>query len=94
MPGHDLQKALQPLPPMLNHIITEPVGEYLPRQWGDRHPRALSFQDVAEDFEVGVAAAHDRVAQLEGRDVRVQHDLVGGVHAAGGGAVGLRVADL
>ena len=67
---------------------------YLARQRRNRHPRALALQDLAEVFKVRVAAADDRVAQLEGGDVGARVDLVGGVHCAGRGAVGLRIFDL
>ena len=93
MSHHDLQKPLQPLAPMLDHIIAEPIREDLPRQRRDGHPRALPLQDVAEVFEVGVAPAHGAVLQLEGGDVGAADDLVVRVHAAGR-AVGLGVLDL
>jgi len=61
---------------------------------GEAHSCALSLEDVAEVFEVGVATAHDAVAELEGRNVGAGVDFVGSVHCAGGGAVGLGVLDL
>lgn len=93
MASDDLQEPLQPLPPMLNHIIAEPVREHLPRQWRDRHPRALPLENIAEVLEIGVSAAHDRMLELEGWDVGSAHDLVGGVHVSRG-AVCLGVSDL
>ena len=94
MTDHNRQKPLQPLPAMLNHVIAETVREHLAGQGGDGDTRTLPLQDLAEIFKVGVAPAHDGVAQLEGRDAGVQVDLVGGVHGAGRGAVGLGVFDL
>jgi hypothetical protein len=93
MPGHDLQKPLQPLTAMLDDVVAEAVREDLPRQRGDGDARALALEDVAEVLEVGVAAAHDGVFQFEGGDVCAADQLVGGVHVAGR-AVGLGVADL
>lgn len=93
MSRHNLQEPLQPLTPVLDHIVAESVREYLARQWGDSHARAFALEDVAEVLEVGVAAAHDGVLQFEGGDVGSADDLVGGVHVAGC-AVGLGIADL
>jgi hypothetical protein len=67
---------------------------HLPRQRRNGHPGALALQDVTEVFKVRVAAADDRVAQLEGGNVGARVDLVRGVHCAWGGAVGLWVLDL
>lgn len=78
---------------MLNHIITKPIRKHLPRQRRDRDTRALALQDIAEVFEVGVAAADGAVFELEGGDVGAADDFVVGVHAARG-AVGLRILDL
>lgn len=93
MSRDNLQEPLQPLPSVLNDVVAEPVGKNLARQWGDSHSCALTLQDIAEVLEVGVAAAHDGVLQLEGGDVGSADDLVGGVHVAGS-SVGLRVAHL
>ncbi len=79
---------------MLNHIVAEAVGKHLPRQRRDGDARTLPLEDVAEVLKVGVAAAHDGGAELEGGDVGAGVDLVGGVHGARGGAVGLGVFDL
>lgn len=78
---------------MLNHIIAKAIRKHLPRQRRDRNARALALQDVAEVLEVGVAAAHRRLAQFEGRDVGAAQDLVVGVHGAAD-AVGAGVLDL
>lgn len=94
MSHHDLQKPLQPVPTVLDDIVTKPVGEHLARQGRDGDARGLALEDVAEVFEVAVAAADDRVAEFEGRDVGSCVDLVGGIHVAWVGAVGLRVLDL
>lgn len=93
MPNHNLQKPLQPLPPMLNHIIAKPVRKHLPRQRRYGHARGFALEDVAEVFKVRVAPAHGRVLELEGGDVGAADDFVVGVHGAGC-AVGLRVFDL
>ena len=94
MPDHDLQKPLQPFPAVLNHIVAKPVRENLPRQGWDCDSGGLPFEHVAEVFEVGVAAAYDRVSEFESWDVGAGVDLVGCVHAARGGAVGLGVLHL
>jgi len=92
MPHHNLQEPLQPLPPMLNHVVAEPVREYLARQRGDSDARGFALEDVAEVFEVAVAAADDAVLKLEGGDIGAALDLVGCVHVAGC-AMGLGVLD-
>lgn len=91
--GDNLQETLQALAAMLDDVVAEPVCKDLARQRGDRHARALALEDVAEILEIGVAAAHDRVLQLEGGDIGAADDFVRGVHVARG-AVCLRVADL
>jgi hypothetical protein len=93
MANHDLQKPLQALPAMLNHIVAKPIRKHLSRQRRDRDARALALQDVAEVFEIAVPAAHAAVSQLEGRDVGPAEDLVVGVHATAH-AVGTGIFDL
>jgi hypothetical protein len=93
MANHNLQKPLQALSAMLDHIVAEPIRKHFSRQRRDRDARALALQDVAEVFEVAVPAAHAAVPQLEGRDVGPAEDLVVGVHAAAH-AVGAGVFDL
>lgn len=93
MTRNNLQEPLQPLTSVFDDVVAEPVGEYLARQRGDGDSRALALQDIAEILEIGVAAAYDRVLQLEGGDVGSADDLVGGVHVARG-TVGLGVAYL
>lgn len=82
MSDDDLQKLLQPLAPVLDDVVAEPVREHLARQRGDRDARALPLQDVAEVLEVAVPPAHGAVLQLEGGDVGPADDLVVGVHLA------------
>src|SRR5690606_15594107 len=64
VPHHNLQKPLQPLPSVLNHIVTESIREHLPWQRRDRDARRLPLEDVAEMFEIGVAPADGGVLQL------------------------------
>ena len=93
MADHNLQEPLQPITPMFDNIITEPIRKHLPWKWRDRDARRLSLEHVAEVFEIGVATAHDGVLQLEGGDVGSAYDLVVCVHAAPN-AVSLGVFDL
>lgn len=93
MSDHDLQKPLQPLPSMLNHIITKPVRKHLPRQRRDSNSGALTLKDIAEIFEVGVTAPYGGGLKLEGRNVGSANNLVVGVHMAAY-AVRLRIANL
>lgn len=93
MPGNNLQKPLQPFPAMLDDVVTEPIRKHLPGQWRNSDPRALTLEDIAEVFEVGVAAAHDGVLQFEGGDIGAADDLVRGVHVPGC-AMRLGVSDL
>ena len=93
MSDDDLEEALEALAAVLDDVVAEAVGEDFPRQGGNVDARALALEDVAEVLEVGVAAAHRAVLQLEGGDVGPAHDLVVGVHVARR-AVRLRVAHL
>jgi hypothetical protein len=67
---------------------------HLSRQRRNRDPRAFSLKYIAKVFKIRVAATDDGVAQLEGGDVGARVDLVGCVHGAWRGAVGLWVLDL
>lgn len=91
--SNNLQEPLQTFPSVLNHIITEPIGEYLPWKRWYCDSGAFAFQDVSEVFEVGVSPAHDGMLQLEGGDVCAADDFIGSEHVTGS-SVGLRVADL
>lgn len=93
MTGNNLQKPLQALSPMLDHIVTEAVGEHLPRKWWYCDSRALAFQDVSKIFKVGVSSTHDGMFQFESGNVCSADNLIGGVHVTGG-SMGLRIADL
>ena len=93
MTGDNLQETLQTLAAVLDDVVAEAVRKDLAGQRGDGDARALALEDVAEVLEVRVAAAHDRVLQLEGGDVGAADDLVRGVHVPRR-AVGLGVADL
>lgn len=93
MSRHNLQEPLKPLTSVLNDVVTEPVRKHLAGQRGNSHPRALALEDIAEILKVGVAAAHDRVLQLERGNVGPADDLVGSVHVPGC-AMGLGIADL
>lgn len=93
MTSNNLQETLQTLAAVLDDVVAEAVRKDLAGQRGDGDARALALEDVAEVLEVGVAATHDRVLQLEGGDVGAADDLVRGVHVPGC-AVGLGVADL
>lgn len=93
MTRNNLQEPLKSLTSVLNDIVTESVGKNLARQRGDSHACALALQNITEVLEIGVAAAHDGVLQLEGGYVGSADNLVGGVHVAGC-AMGLRVAHL
>lgn len=71
MAGDDGEEALEALPPALDDLVREAVREDLAGEGRDVHARGLALEDVAEGLEVGVAAAHDRVAELERGDVRL-----------------------
>jgi len=93
MANNNLQEPLQALSPMLNHIVTEAIGEDLARQRRDRNARRLALENVAEVLEVGISPAHTAVAELERGDVGAAQDLVVCVHVAAH-AVGAGVPDL
>ena len=69
MPDHNPQKPLQTPPPLLNDTVVKAVQVHFARERRDRDARGLALQQVAEDFEVGVAPPDFGAAQLEGRDV-------------------------
>jgi hypothetical protein len=93
VPSNNLQKALETLAAVLDHIVAETVGEDLAGQWGYRDSCTFALEDIAEVLEVGVPAAHHGMLQFESGDVGSAHDLVRRVHIAGG-AMGLGIADL
>ncbi len=78
---------------MLNHIIAESIRKDLARKRRDSDASGLALEDVAEVFEVGVAATDRGVTQLEGGDVGAALDFVRCVHGATG-AVGAWILDL
>jgi len=79
---HDLHEPLQPLSPVLDHIVAEAIRKDLSGQGWDRDPRALPLKYVTEVFKVRVAAAHAGLPQFEGGDVGLAEDLVVRVHGA------------
>lgn len=96
MPDDDLQEPLQPPSPLLDDAVVEAIQVHFARQWGDANARGLPLKQIAEDLEVGVAAAHFATAQLEGGNVGGEADEVSRVAGAGGGGglMGLRVCYL
>lgn len=80
MPNDNLQESLQALPPMLNHIITEPIRKYLSRQGRNGHASSLPLENVTEVFKIGVAAPHSTVLEFEGGDVCSAYNLIVGIH--------------
>lgn len=75
MPRDDGQKAFQALPPRLDNLLREAVGEDLARKRRDVHARGLALKDVTEGFEVGVAPPYGGVPQFERRDVGLETDV-------------------
>jgi len=80
MSSNNSQEPLQPFSPALNDLIRESVREHLARQRRNIDARRLALQYVAKCLEIGVAPAHNRMAQLERWDVRLAHDLVICIH--------------
>lgn len=80
MARNNLQKPLQPFPPVLNHLIAKAIREYLSGQRRDRDTRRLALENVAEVFEIGVPATNDRLFEFEGGDVGSTDNFVGSVH--------------
>lgn len=79
MANNNLQESLQSSPPLFYHGIIETVQIHLSRQRRDADTCALALEQIAEDLEVGVPAAHFGAAEFEGRDVGGESDEVGGV---------------
>ena len=71
MARHDAEEALEALPSGLDDLIREAVREDLAREWGDIHAGRLVLEDITEGLKVRIATPHKRMAQLEGRDIRL-----------------------
>lgn len=84
MPSDDLKESLEPFLALFDDFVTESVRKHLSWERGYRDTCALALQDITEVLEVRVPATHDRVFQLEGRDVGAAHDPVRRVPIAGG----------
>ena len=93
MSNDDLQKALQPLPPMLNHVIAKAICEDLPRQRRNSDARRLALKNIAEVFKIAVATPNAAVLEFEGGDVGAANNLVVGIHSTPE-AMGRRILDL
>ena len=65
----NLQKALQALSAVLDHVVGEAVGEDLAGQRGDGDARRLALQDVAKRLKLAVPAADRRRLELEGGEI-------------------------
>lgn len=78
---------------MLNHIITESIGEDFSWERRNRHARTFALEYIAEIFKIAVAAADGAVAKLECGDIGAADNFVVGVHVAAD-AVSLRVGYL
>jgi len=79
MTHDDLEEALQPAAPLLDYRVVEAVQVNFAGQGRDADAGGFALEQVAEDFEVRVAAADFGAAEFEGRDVGRQADEVGGV---------------
>ena len=71
VPCDDGKEPLEALTAGLDDLVREAVCEDLSRERWDVHARRLALEDVPEGLKVRVAAAHDRVAELERGDVRL-----------------------
>ena len=89
MARHDRQEPLQTLAPALNDLVREPVREDLAGKGWDVDSRGLVLKDIAEGLEVRVPPADDRVAELEGRDVRLLWFPEGSVHGTQQGRISI-----
>jgi len=92
VPRHNTQEPLQPFPPTLNDLVGEAVGEDLAGKRGNVNARGLALEDIAKGLKVGIPSAHERMSQLECRDIGLAHDLVVSVHLAAE-SVSLRISD-
>ena len=72
VPCYDCEEPLQTLPTSLDDLIREPIREHLAGERRDVDASRLALENVPERLKVGVASPHYRMAQLEGRDVRLQ----------------------
>lgn len=74
MSNNNLQEALQAPPPLFDHAVVKAVEVDFTRQRRNRNTRALTLEQVPEDFEVGVAATNFGAAQLESGNVGREAD--------------------
>ena len=75
MSRDDSEEPLEALAAALDDLVREAVREDLARERGDVHACRLALEDVPEGLEVGVPPPHDRMAKLEGRDIRLLNPL-------------------
>lgn len=78
---------------MLNHIVTEAIGEHFAWQWRNSNSRTLTFKNIAKVLEIRIAPTDTGMAQLESGDVCSANNFVVGVHVAAH-AVGAWILDL
>ena len=69
MASDNCQKAFKTLPPGLDNLVRESVGENLARERRDVHAGRLAFQNVTECLEIRVTPADNGVTKLESGDV-------------------------
>lgn len=95
MSDDNLQKPLQPPPPILNDTIIKAIDIHLPRQRRNTDAGRLALEEIAKDLKIRVSPSHFGATQFEGGDVGGEADKVGGVAAVGrrGGLDGQRVGD-
>lgn len=104
MSRNNAEEALETFSSGLDDLVREAVREYLAWERRNVHPGGLVLENIAERLKVGVAPAHERVTELECRDIRLRsgkskcgrgHDTVfgrGGPYLAHDFVVGIHLA--
>jgi hypothetical protein len=68
---NNTEEALETFPSGLDDLVRKAVREDLAWERRDVHAGGLVLEDIAERLKVRVAPAHERVAELECRDIRL-----------------------
>ena len=79
---HNLQEALQSLPPVLNDIVAESIRKNFAWQWRYGDSSALALQYVSEVFEIGISPTDRAMFELESGNICTADDFIVRVHVA------------
>jgi len=73
---NDAEEALEALASGFDDLIRKSVGKDFAWEWRDVHSGGFVLEYIAERLKIRIAPTHERVAQLECRDIRLtQRDV-------------------